>query len=71
MNGESVGTELKKAADLTSEYSNIRLGGNLGMAFVAQAIERHADAIDHLARAIEAGVSVDLLLTMGNEKETP
>jgi rubrerythrin len=60
MDGERIGRELARAAERTQEWDRMRNGGNLGMAFIASAIERlaeahgkHADALAKLAEAME------------------
>ena len=53
MDGKEIGKQIIAAA---KEYEganlSINTGGNMGMAFIASAIERHADAIDTIATAI-------------------
>ena len=51
--GTEIGKDLVDAAVATSGYAQMRAGGNLGMAFIANAIATHADAMNRLAAAIE------------------
>jgi len=72
MDGERIGRELNRAADVTDAWVGRGNGGNLGMAFIASAIERladalskHAEALAKLAEAMEKASGTE---AMGGER---
>lgn len=57
MNGKLIGEQLAAAVGPVEGVANIRGGGNLGMAFIAAAIEDHASAVRCVADGLGRVVS--------------
>ena len=49
MDGRRVGKEIEEACRITEGWDNLRSGGNLGVAFLAEAVEKLASAIENAA----------------------
>jgi hypothetical protein len=58
MNGKQVGENIVQAVGIVKDLNNVRAGGNLGMVFIAAAIEEHALAVRQLAEAIRDSLTV-------------
>lgn len=58
MNAKQIADAASSCDSLVSGVNNFRSGGNMGMMFIAQAIETHAEAINRLAGAINISNSV-------------